>query len=1137
MRVSRRFLSNSWAAARELFAIGLAAILFASTSTSAAAHQRTFHFDFTPQPLSQALRSYGQICGQDVIFTEDVVSGVNTTSLEGDYTAQEALSRLLEGTNLVAERSPSGALMIRRRPHSDGSTGKAASLSLQRVAYAGAVPPLDKPTESAFQSDPQATAGPQPTEAPASPPAKLEEVLVTGSRIARRDYESDSPIVTINQSALAAAGQPTLDRAIGEMPQFAAAQGMSEVGDVQGATGFSGGQAYGDLRGLGPNRALVLLDGRRLMPSNPDGSIDLNTIPMSMIENVEIITGGASATYGSDAIAGVINFKLRQRFSGVEVDVTHGATTHGDGATNHISALIGGNFADGRGNALVDFEYSGRGVVHGSDRPFFENIRQLARPPEGIIPGGLFGTPPTIAAVNSVLAGYPGTTPIAGSGPYNGAIGVNTDGTIFTDLASPNCVQNYRGLGPKGLNIGRNCTQVQIALGQYFAIQVPLTKYNLLARSTYNITDDVSAYGQFSFMESSARDETAGGSTGPGKYFYVPVNNPFVVNNPGLQTILASRPTDPNNPNALTQPLALTKLLSMSGDRIQTFKYDVYQAIGGLKGDIPGLDLTWDAYATFGRTQFDNTQQNDTSKAAIAAILNGTANFTGAAGSCVGYAWDPFGVQPLSPGCLEYATRENHNVNTMTQKNIEGTLQGKVIPLPAGDLRFALGADYRGTTFDYRPDYGLVTADTPSYDTAIPTAGTQNVREVFTELLVPVLKDKLLVESLSLDLGYRHSQYDGFGGVSTWKTDLTWKPVRTVAVRGGYQRAIRAPSLGELFAPTITGNLNIGSPPNAGDPCAVGSSFRTGQNAAQVASLCQAQGIPASLYPTFTYGVDSVHGTSGGNPSLTPERAGTYSVGAVWSPQFDNALMHSFRASVDYYNIRLTNAVGSLALTDILPRCFNSDGVSNPGYSVSNIYCRQITRDPNTGDIVLAHEGLLNLASYKTDGIDTEVDWSFGLGALGLSDHAGKITANSLISYVRSFDVAALPGSPVLDYAGSIGNAQVSPEISHPHWKANTALGYAIGPVSATLHWRYIAAMKHQDQVVDPTATTPGVPAYSYFDLDAHWAVIEHVDLTAGITNLSDKTPPFVSGQPLTTDTATYDIIGRTYYVGVTAKF
>jgi outer membrane receptor protein involved in Fe transport len=967
--------------------------------------------------------------------------------------------------------------------------------------------------------------------------ASLEPIVVTGSRIARRDFQSDSPIATIDNSTLAAAGQPTLDRAIGELPQFAAAQGMSEVGDVQGSTGFAGGQAYGDLRGLGPNRALVLMDGRRMISSNPNGSVDLNTIPMSMIENVEVITGGASATYGSDAIAGVLNFKLRQHFSGAEVSYQHGATTQGDGATEHVSALLGGNFADDRGNMVMAIEFSERGVVHGADRPFFSNIRQLARPPEGIFPAGTFGTAPTIGAVNSVLAGYPGTTPIAGSGAYKGALGVNTDGTIFTDLASPNCVQNYRGIGQKAVNIGKKCTQVQVGLGQFFAIQVPLTKYNVFARSSYKLNDSVSAYTQFSFMESSSRDETAAGSTGPGKQFFIPQNNPFVVNNPDLQTILASRPANPNNPSALTQPLVLTKLLTASGNRVQTYKYDVYQAVAGLKGDIPGMDLSWDVYGSYGKTLFNNIQQNDSSKSAFAAILNGTANYQGSGGSCVGFAWNPLGSNPLSPGCREFATRQNSNVNTIAQKNVEGTLQGKIMTLPAGDLRFAVGADYRGSSFNYQPDHALIAADSYSYDTSVATSGTQNVREVFAELLVPVLKDLPFIDELSLDLGARRSDYDLFGGVNTWKADLNWKPVSTVSVRGGYARAIRAPSLGELFAPTVTGNLNIGSGPNAGDPCATGSSFRKGASAAQVAALCQAQGVPAALYPNYTYGVDSVHGTSGGNPKLTPETAGTYSIGTVWSPHFSSDLMHKFQVSVDYYHIAISNAVGRLALTDILPRCFNSDGISNPSYSASNIYCQQVTRDRNTGDIVLGHEGLLNLASYKTDGIDTEVDWAFGLGALGLSDDAGKIRLGSLISWTHTFTVSSLPGSPVLDYAGSIGNTEVSPEMAHPHWKANTAFGYSIGPVSTTLHWRYIAAMKHQDLVVSPTSTTPGVPTYNYFDFDAHLAVLEQVDLMAGVTNIGDRGPPFVSGQPLTTDSATYDIIGRTYYVGFKAKF
>ena len=313
---------------------------------------------------------------------------------------------------------------------------------------------IDFATAASAQTPAVEPADPAPAVATAD-----QDIVVTGSRISRRDFQSDSPISTVSATAITASGQPLLDRIIGELPQFAASQGAAEVGDAQGSIGFSGGQSFSDLRGLGPNRSLVLLDERRLMPSSPDGAIDLNTIPTALIDTVEVITGGASAAYGSDAVAGVVNFKLRSKFTGFEVNYQHGATTRGDGATNQASGILGGGFSENRGSALIAFEYSDRASVFGASRPFFANIRQLARPPEGIIGAGNYGGgAPTIAAVNAVLAGYPGTIPIAGTGTYTGAIGVNIDGTIFTDLAGTNCVQNYKGVGVvQGVNISANC--------------------------------------------------------------------------------------------------------------------------------------------------------------------------------------------------------------------------------------------------------------------------------------------------------------------------------------------------------------------------------------------------------------------------------------------------------------------------------------------------------------------------------------------------------------------------------------------------------------------------------------------------------------------------------------------------------
>ncbi len=958
------------------------------------------------------------------------------------------------------------------------------------------------------------------------------EIVVTGSLITRQDYKASSPISTLGSAAIASAGQPSLDRAIGQLPQFAGAQGASEVGDAQGTLGFAGGQSYGDLRGIGPNRSLVLLDGRRLMASAPDGSIDLNTIPMALLENVEVITGGASATYGSDAVAGVVNFKLRQNFSGLELNYQHGGTTRGDGATNRASAIFGGSFGDGRGHALLAFEYSDRAAVKGEDRDFFRNIRQLARPPEGIIGAGNWGGGnPTIAAVNGVLAGYAGTTPLTGSGAYTGAIGINTNGQLFTTGAGANCAQNYLGLGTiKGINISPACNVVQVALGQYFDVQVPLRKYNVFAKTSYDLTDDVTAYAQFNFMDSTARDTTAPGSSKPSVPLIVPLNNPFVTGNAGLQALLAS--ISP----ATAGPLVLTKLLTAFGNRVETYKYQVWQGLAGVRGKVPGTELSFDLYASYGRSQFTNILAGDVSRAAVNSILNGTANYTGTKGNCVGYAWNPLGNNALSAGCLEFAGRTDHTINTLTQKMIQGTVQGTVLKLPAGDMKFAVGADYRVAQFDYQPDSILQINDSLPYGLITAASGRQKVTEVFGELLVPLLADQRFAKDLSLDLGYRYSKYDTFSGQHTWKADLSWQPVDAVRFRGGYSVAIRAPSLGDLYGPLITQQLAIGVPSSAGDPCDINTVFRTGANGAKVTSLCQAQGVPASLLSSFTYGSNSVQGQSGSNKSLTPETAHTWSIGTVISPR-GGGIFSNVNFSVDYYNIGITNAIGTLTITSILPRCFNSDGVSNPNYSISNSFCQRITRDPATGIISNASQGLFNFATYKLDGIDFQADWRFGLDALGASSNAGSLQFGSIVSYLHNYRVSGLLGSPTLNYAGSIGFGDVGGNISHPRWKANTALTYRIGGFDGTVRWRYIGPMQHFDRVANSAATTPGVSAYSYFDIDLGYKINDRFSISAGINNLSDKGPPFVNATPLTTDAATYDVVGRSFHVSMKAKF
>ncbi len=995
------------------------------------------------------------------------------------------------------------------------------SLGVSRLAIATAAVLVALPTAAAAQ-DAEETAE-----------ASADEIVVTGSLISRRDATSSSPISTVGgEDLLASNPSPSLDRAIGQLPQFSGAQGSAEVGDSQANVGFTGGQSFSDLRGLGPNRSLVLLDGRRLMSSSPDGAIDLNTIPSALIGSVEVITGGASATYGSDAVAGVVNFKLRDRLEGFELSAKGSLTNEGDGATWSVSGAFGSKFADDRGRFLMALEYASRNTVNGADRPFFANIRQLARPPEGFIAAGGFGGPaPTIASVNSVLATYPGTTPIAGSGAYPGAIGINGDGTIFTTLAGTNCVQNYRGLSNDvpGLNISSNCRQVQVALGNYFAVQVPLKRYNAFAKVEYDLSDDISIYSQFNYLHSEAVSQN-GPTSSRGTLLQVPRSSPFVTGNAALQQILASSP-------ATTGNLTLIKLFDVVGTRVVSFDYDVWQAQLGLKGTIPGTSLSWNLYGSYGKSQYLNTLAGDLSISATNSVLNGTANYRGQAGNCIGFAFNPFGNDELSPGCREYITRTHKNTNDQSQALIEATVQGSLFQLPAGDMKFAMGASHRRTSFDYLPDSGLRLNDSIGFGFSGPASGEQKVSEVFTELFVPIFSDKPFLKEVSASLGYRYSNYDLFGGQHTYKADLIWRPVDVVMFRGGYSKAIRAPSLGNLFGPTSVSQLPIGVGPTAGDPCAVGSVFRTGSAASQVQSLCIAQGVPSALYPTYTLGSPTVAGQDGSNPNLTPEKATTYSFGAVLTPKFNSPWFDRLQISVDYYNIRLKDAIGTLQLTDILPRCFNSDGVSNPSYSLNNPFCERIMRNTTTGEISLGQQGLFNFATFTVSGIDAQINWRIAMEAFGMSADAGHLTLNSAISYLREYKVAGLLGSPTFNYAGTAGFGGVGGGISHPKWKTNTSLTYANGGISGTVTWRHISAQNHSDLLANPASTTPSISAYNYIDMNAQFDIDDRFTFGLGVSNLTNKTPPFISAAPLTTDAATYDVIGRTFFASIKAKF
>lgn len=949
-------------------------------------------------------------------------------------------------------------------------------------------------------------------EANPADPQNVEEVVVTGSRIARRDYVSESPIVTVAGAQLQKSGSVTVEDALNQMPQF--------IATSNSATNFGSnrGQANANLRGLGPKRTLVLLDGRRMQPSGDDGSVDLNTIPSALIDSVEVITGGASALYGSDAVAGVINFKLKKDFSGIEVSAQAGQTERGDGANYDVSVLAGGDLADGRGNGVVGVTYSQRDQAIGADRPFFAVSTLSGFLPQGVMrPTG--SNLPSQAAIDAVFAKY--GVP-AGTVRNTNTFGFNSDGTLFS-VNGP-AVNSTDNLG--ALQVVANNTYFYNA-GNVFYVQIPLTRYALFSRFDYEISPHVNAYVQGTYTNYTAKLNLAPavvGASGPS--VTVPANNPFIPAD--LRAVLASRP----NPNA---PFLLTKRTNELGVRDEVDSYDVYQLVLGLSGDVPGKDWTWDAYISRGRAQLAQTIDGYGSTAAYVTVLNAA---DGGTSICTG-GYNPFGLTTLSDSCLAYLERTIHNTTSQTQTDVQATAQGGLFQLPAGELRFAVGAEYRRNEYTSSPDAALRSGDIFSYSISVPSRGRIIASELYGELLVPLLADVPFVESLNLDVAYRYSDYNTVGSVSTYKASLDWRTADWLLLRGSYQRAIRAPNLAELYTSAAQSSATFPAigPIGTGDPCDTRTAYRAAgyAGAAQVRALCLAQGVPSQVIDTFTFPAITLRTEVSGNRDLDPETADTFTGGVVMRSPFDHPLISGATLSVDYYNIKLKKAIGQITAVQTLAKCFNADG-TNPSYDPTNFFCGLITRNPGSGELTTVATPLVNLGGYRTDGIDVQFDWKAELADFGLPV-GGDVSLNVVTSYLRTFEIQTLPASPFFDYAGTIGNTQIDRNADTlPTWKTVTTFGYASGPVSTSLRWRHTSSMSAASNV-GTTGTASGVKARDYFDLDMSWKVREDLKVQAGIINLGDTDPPQFGTNPGATSVSSYDVLGRRYYVRLTAHF
>ncbi|RZF61118.1 TonB-dependent receptor [Sphingomonas populi] len=936
--------------------------------------------------------------------------------------------------------------------------------------------------------------------APAKEADASTEIVVTGSRIARRDYVASSPIVTQNQESIEATGRVNIESAMNQLPQFVPAEG--ETSNPLGG----GGRATLDLRGLGPSRTLVLLDGRRLPTSSAFNVVDVNIIPNALVESVEVISGGASAVYGSDAIAGVVNFKTRKRMNGIELDAQSGISDKGDAAQYNASITAGTSFANGRGSIMASGSYTRRDELLGRDRRFYD----LAVP-SGNFPGSVvnFGANrPSQAVVDRVFGSY-GVA--AGSVPTTSILSFNDDGTL---LARVNGINSKLGAG-YGLAAG--------SLVQYSAAENTIVsaqdRYSGFGRASFDVSPNITAYAQVLYTFSRSENATNYPTFIPNGT--APTTNPFIPQD--LRTILASRA----QPNA---PFIIGKRFVETPKRYYVNPFHEFQALAGIRGNL-GSDTTFDIYASHGRTTINEELTSAVQLSRVQELLNAP---DGGRSICAG-GYNPFGVAnslATSAACVDYITTPLFSRTVVDQDVIEGSVSGKLFKLPAGDIRYSLSAGYRKNRYDFRPDVlfapipGRTNADLANTQPSFPTSGSTSVKEIAGELLVPVLKDSFVAESLNLSLGYRYSKYQYGGGVSTYKAEADWTIRPGFLLRGGFEHAIRAPNVGELFSAPTGVQVTIGVAPTSGDPCDSRYTNRT----TAIRTLCLATGFPAGALDGFVNSANVVSTTVTGNKDLQPEVAETYTAGVVLSPKFSHPLFAHLTLSVDYYNISVDKAISVLPASSVINKCFNLDG-SNPNYDPSNIFCSLMQRDRLSGSLTNINTPYFNLGGFKTSGIDIQFDARWNLSDLGIAENAGTLTLNTVATRLSKFEVQLLRDQPVQDFAGTIGNG------FFPRWRALTSLTYARGGFSIGGRWRHYASLKNSTSVTAPASPSAGTVSYDVFDLVTRARVTSHIEFRGGINNVADQSPLIVGGQAGTTDASVYDIIGRSFYLGAKVTF
>ena len=975
---------------------------------------------------------------------------------------------------------------------------------------------------------------------------EVSEVVVTGTRIPTPNLTSVSPVTAINAADLKAQGVTRVEDMINTLPQAFAAQGSA-------ISNASTGTATVNLRGLGPTRTLVLIDGRRLMPGTPNTtgaalSADLNFIPGALVQRVDVLTGGASAVYGADAVAGVVNFIMQKNFEGVRIDANYGIYQHEnddkdfqsvvlaaraaasspqffglpkknvrDGEQSEVTLIIGLNAPDGKGNITA---YAGYRHVE----PILQGNRDFSS-----------------CTVNS------GT-------PDFSQFGCGGSGTAFPARVGGFIVDPA---GPGNTFRVRNGTTDVFNFGPQNYYQRPDDRYVMGAFAEYEIQPWAKVYADLMFMDDTSTYQIAAGGIFAGS-FSVNCANPFLsVQQRGLlvPTAASGGGTCATNP-AGTFTGTISRRNIEGGGRQGPTEHTQYRYVVGIKGDLND-NWNYDFYMQYGRVAFHQVQTGFFRKTAIdnalnvvsvngvptcASVVNGTDP------ACVPY--NIFQLGQVTDAARAYLETPSSQIGNLFERVVNFSMgadltdYGVKTPWAEDGVGISFGAEYRREQLDFAADFVSASGALNGAGGASPAvSGSYDIYEGFAEARVPIVTNVPLAKRVQLELAYRYSDYSSIGTTDTYKIAGDWQIVDDLRVRASYQRAVRAPHVLELFSPpnvTLDGTQDPCAGLAAGNPLVARCATIFGLTTAQVLAI---ERNTANQY----------NGQLQGNRNLTPETSDTYSIGLVATPTF----LPGLNISADYFDIKVKDFIGAVGADVIINNCVTGGDAAS---------CALVHRDAQ-GSIWLSPQGFvadqtINTGSLRTKGIDFNAGYRTDLERFGMQN-MGAVSLTFVGTWLDQLVVQPAPGGPSYDCAGLYGTVcSVSGGLSSPNptWRHkmrltwNTPLEYGdwIKNASISLQWRHFNKVGLDAFDGDPQLNNTGLAYESdrvlgkrdYFDLTASWTVRDNLNFRAGVNNIFDRDPPLTGASncpngPCNGNTwpQMYDAFGRYAFIGLTADF